>query len=93
MLIDARRHVRTRAFSVDFVDGTGSGDAFAAGYIHGLLEGQSAERCLEFGSALGASCVRSPGATTGVFTRPELEKFLSTPPPVEILPPPPQMKL
>jgi sugar/nucleoside kinase (ribokinase family) len=77
VLIDARRRLRSRSFSVDFVDGTGSGDAFTAGYIHALLEGLPPERCLEAGSALGASCVRSPGATTGVFTRPELERFLS----------------
>ncbi|HTI49529.1 MAG TPA: PfkB family carbohydrate kinase, partial [Planctomycetaceae bacterium] len=57
--------------------GTGSGDAFAAGYIHGLLQRLPVERCLELGSALGASCVRSPGATTGVFNRNELDHFLS----------------
>lgn len=78
VLIDTERRVRSRSFTVDFVDGTGSGDAFAAGYIHGMLEGQSAERCVEMGSALGASCVRSPGATTGVFTRPELDQYLAT---------------
>ena len=78
VLIDAERRLRSRSFAVDFVDGTGSGDAFAAGYIHGMLEGASADRCLEMGSALGASCVRSPGATTGVFTRPELSQFLAT---------------
>ncbi len=64
-------------FPVDYVDGTGSGDAFAAGYIVGLLEGASPPRCLEIGSALGASCVRFPGATTGVFNRLELEEFLA----------------
>lgn len=64
-------------FPVEFVDGTGSGDAFAAGYISGLLDGCSAERCLEIGSALGASCVRRAGATTGVFTRTELDQFLA----------------
>lgn len=78
VLIDSRRRVRSRAFAVEFVDGTGSGDAFAAGYIDGLLDGLSPERCLEIGSALGASCVRSPGATTGVFTRKELDEFLSS---------------
>jgi len=65
-------------FPVEFVDGTGSGDAFAAGYIAGLLDGLPPEKCLEIGSALGASCVRRAGATTGVFTRIELDEFLST---------------
>ena len=34
--------------------------------------------CLRLASALGASCVRAIGTTTGVFTRPELEAFLHT---------------
>ena len=59
------------------IDGTGAGDAFAAGYISGLVDGLSPERCLEAASALGASCVRRAGATTGVFTRPELDEFLA----------------
>jgi sugar/nucleoside kinase (ribokinase family) len=70
--------LRAGRFSVEFVDGTGSGDAFAAGYIAGLLDGSPPEKCLEFGSALGASCVRRAGATTGVFTRSELDEFLAT---------------
>jgi sugar/nucleoside kinase (ribokinase family) len=70
--------LRSGRFAVEFVDGTGSGDAFAAGYIAGLLEGCAPQKCLEMGSALGASCVRRAGATTGVFTRSELDEFLST---------------
>jgi sugar/nucleoside kinase (ribokinase family) len=69
--------LRAGAFQVEFVDGTGSGDAFAAGFITGLIDGSSPERCLAIGSALGASCVRQAGATTGVFTRDELADFLS----------------
>jgi len=68
---------RAAAYPVAFVDGTGSGDAFAAGYISGMLDGAAPERCLAIGSALGASCVRRAGATTGVFTQTELDEFLS----------------
>lgn len=68
--------LRSQAFPVEFVDGTGSGDAFAAGFISGLLERAEIPRCLELGSALGASCVRRTGACTGVFTRTELDEFL-----------------
>jgi sugar/nucleoside kinase (ribokinase family) len=67
---------RAGGFHVAQVDGTGSGDAFAAGYIHGLLEGLDAPECVRIGSALGASCVRSTGATTGVFNARELAEFL-----------------
>ena len=45
------------ALPVDFVDGSGGGDAFNAGYIVGLLEALRIE-CLKLASAVGTSCVR-----------------------------------
>lgn len=62
------------------VDATGGGDAFDAGFIFGLVEGAPLERCLAYGSAMGASCVQRVGATTGLFTRAELEKFVGSQP-------------
>lgn len=78
VLLEKDRRLRSGTFPVDFVDGTGSGDAFAAGVIDGLLQNATSDRCLEIGSALGASCVRQPGATTGVFDREELNAFLAS---------------
>jgi sugar/nucleoside kinase (ribokinase family) len=69
--------LRAESYRVPFVDGTGGGDAFAAGYIDGLLRGMDEEGCLRIGSAVGASCVRAIGTTTGVFARPELEAFVA----------------
>ena len=68
--------LRAAAFRVPFVDGTGGGDAFTAGYVAGLLRGLDVEGCLRLASAVGASCVRAIGTTAGVFTRAELEDFL-----------------
>jgi sugar/nucleoside kinase (ribokinase family) len=68
--------VRLETYPVTFVDGTGGGDAFDAGYIAGLLDGRSEVDCLKLASAIGASCVRAVGTTAGVFTRPEAEAFL-----------------
>jgi sugar/nucleoside kinase (ribokinase family) len=65
-------------FDVPQVDGTGTGDAFAAGYIHALLDGADVADCVRVGSALGASCVRATGATTGVFNAAELANFLQS---------------
>lgn len=76
VLVEERVRLRAPTYRVPFVDGTGGGDAFAAGYIDGLLRGLDAEGCLQIGSAVGASCVRAIGTTTGVFTRSELEAFL-----------------
>ncbi len=76
ILINDRQRLRAGAFSMPFVDGTGGGDAFAAGYIAGMLRGYDAEDCLRLASALGASCVRAIGTTAGVFTKMECDQFL-----------------
>jgi sugar/nucleoside kinase (ribokinase family) len=70
--------LRSGVFKVPYVDGSGGGDAFDAGYIYGLLHDMEPEDCLRFASALGASCVRAIGTTPGVFTRAECEAFLKT---------------
>jgi sugar/nucleoside kinase (ribokinase family) len=64
-------------FPMPFVDGSGGGDAFDAGYIAGLLDGRDELGCLTLASAVGASCVRAVGTTTGVFTRAEVEAYLA----------------
>lgn len=63
-------------FSLEYRGGTGAGDAFVAGFIAGMLGGQNLAGCLSWGSAVGASCVRSVSATESVFTRAEAEQFL-----------------
>lgn len=65
------------AHQVPFVDGTGSGDAFVSGFVLGLLRGCNTIECITLGSAMGASCVRSTGATTGVFNAAELDAFVA----------------
>jgi sugar/nucleoside kinase (ribokinase family) len=76
VLVQDGLRLRCGVYSVPFVDGTGGGDAFDAGYIYGLLNNLDAEGCMRVASALGASCVRAIGTTPGVFTRAECEQFL-----------------
>jgi sugar/nucleoside kinase (ribokinase family) len=76
LLVTDGLRLRCGVYPMDFVGGTGSGDAFDAGYIAGLLAGEDPAGCLRWGSALGASCVRAIGATEAVFTRPEAEAFM-----------------
>ncbi len=78
VLVGDGLRLRAGAYPVPFVDGSGGGDAFTAGYIHGLLQRLGPEDCLQLASALGASCVRAVGTTTGVFTRAECAEFLKT---------------
>jgi sugar/nucleoside kinase (ribokinase family) len=64
------------AFALPVVDGSGAGDAFAAGLIAGLLRGWEMEQCLRLASAVGASACTKLGCTPGVFTWAEAEVFL-----------------
>ncbi len=76
VLVNDQVRLRAGTYPAEYVDGTGCGDAFDAGYIFGLLHGMSTEDCLRYATALGASCVRAVGTTPGVFTRDECEAFL-----------------
>jgi sugar/nucleoside kinase (ribokinase family) len=49
------------------VDGTGSGDAFAAGLLFGKLAGWPFERASRFANAAGAVATTAVGATEGVL--------------------------
>ena len=78
VLVGRRNPLAARRRSkVPFVDGSGGGDAFAAGYMAGLLEGLDPEGCLRRGRC-GAERELRPapiGTTTGVSARTELEEF------------------
>lgn len=76
VLVTAGSRFHAASYPVTHVGSTGAGDAFDAGYIAGLLAGLDPLGCVKWGSALGASCVRSLGATESVFTRPEAEAFI-----------------
>jgi len=51
---------------VHAVDGTGAGDAFAAGLIYGKLVGWGLERAVRFANAAGALATTAVGAFEGV---------------------------
>jgi sugar/nucleoside kinase (ribokinase family) len=69
---------RLGAYPIKYVDGTGGGDSFDAGYIAGLIEGLPELECLKLASALGASCVRAVGTTAGIFNREEARQFIQS---------------
>jgi sugar/nucleoside kinase (ribokinase family) len=54
------------AVAVDAVDGTGAGDAFAAGFLYGRLAGWATEACARFANAAGALATTAIGAFEGV---------------------------
>lgn len=73
--IARREHeaVGVDAPSVGSVDGTGAGDSFTAGFLHGLGNEQSLEQALRLGVACGSLSTRSLG---GVEAQPLLGEAL-----------------
>ncbi len=76
LLMEPGRRVRAGVYPTKYVGGTGAGDAFDAGFIAGMLLGEDNAGCLRWGSALGASCVRSISATESVFDREQALDFM-----------------
>ncbi|MEW5976227.1 MAG: sugar kinase [Acidobacteriota bacterium] len=68
--------IQAGTYAVKSVDESGAGDAFAAGYITGLLQGWELEKTVRFASAVGASCTRALGCTAGVFRFDEALTFI-----------------
>jgi 2-dehydro-3-deoxygluconokinase len=59
---------------LDVIDRVGGGDGFAAGFIYGLLSGQSHQEALKLGWAHGALLTTFPGDTT-MATLEQVEAF------------------
>ena len=60
--VDAGVAGHVAAPRVDAVDTTGAGDAFDAGLIDALLDGEPLERCVQFACVSGALCTTAAGA-------------------------------
>ncbi len=62
----ADREIRAPAYEVEVVDGTGSGDAFVAGFLLGMLAGWDLADIAHMANAVGGLCVTAPGTTAGL---------------------------
>ncbi len=56
----AKQHVKPHTAN-QFVEQTGAGDAYRAGFIKGLLDNKSIEECCDLGSFMGARNVETAG--------------------------------
>lgn len=61
---------------VKVVDTTGAGDAFAAGFLCGLVEGQALKLCGQLGNCTAQLSLKCSGARGGLPTRRQLEQHL-----------------
>jgi 2-dehydro-3-deoxygluconokinase len=74
MAYQAGKVYKTRTYEVEIVDRLGAGDSFAAGLIHGLLEGD-VQKAVDFGVAASAIKHSIPGDFAWI-TRQEVEAML-----------------
>jgi adenosine kinase len=54
------------------LDGTGAGDAFAAGFLWGHLSGEPLVRCASLGHVTAGFCLERIGCRAGLPTQEEL---------------------
>jgi sugar/nucleoside kinase (ribokinase family) len=74
MMRGPERTIAVPALQVEAVDTTGAGDAFNAGFIDGLLDGEAGEECLRRGCVCGGLAAQAVGALRGLPTRSELDR-------------------
>jgi len=69
--------VRSPGFAVEVLDSTGAGDAFRAGFIWGLLQGQDVHQVLRTANAVAALSCQAVGAQSGLPDQSQLSSWLS----------------
>jgi len=65
-----------RAFEVDVVDTTGSGDVFHGAFIYGILQDWSLRKIAEFSNAVAAMKCTRVGGRAGIPSRTQVDRFL-----------------
>jgi sugar/nucleoside kinase (ribokinase family) len=67
-------------FKVKSVDATGAGDAFAGGFLFGILSGKNLYECAKLGNYFGAIVTTEIGSTTALFKHKHfnIQKILET---------------
>ncbi|MBI5253941.1 MAG: carbohydrate kinase family protein [Euryarchaeota archaeon] len=66
------------AYPVKVVDTTGAGDAFAAGFLYGLLLEKDLKTCGKLGNKVASLCIGKVGARESLPYRKDLENFISS---------------
>jgi len=69
------RELRLPAYRVATVDATGAGDAFAAGFLAGVLLGWDLERTAKLANAAGGLCTTAMGCTAGLRSLKETQEL------------------
>lgn len=65
-----------KAVKTKVLDLTGAGDAFAAGFLYGYVNGKNLMECSKIGNIVAAHCISKFGAREGLPTKNELERYV-----------------
>ncbi len=76
LIKNKREEIYCPPYQVKVVDTTGAGDAWVAGFLAGLYKGWPLTKVGKFANAVGASCVRSTGASSGIMGFEETIKLI-----------------
>jgi len=66
---DGKDVIMKKVKDIKPVDTTGAGDAFATGFVFGIIKGKDIHTCLEYGHKEASSNLMSIGAKTGLLRR------------------------
>jgi len=72
-----KEEFRIPSYQIKVIDTSGAGDAFAAGFLTGIIKGWNLQKVGEFANAVGALCVQAIGCTTGVKNMDETLAFMN----------------
>ncbi|RAP74578.1 5-dehydro-2-deoxygluconokinase [Paenibacillus montanisoli] len=67
---------RARSFPAKVVKTFGAGDSYAAGFLHGVMEGWTIERSMEFGSAAACIVISSHSCSDAMPTADQVIRYM-----------------
>jgi len=70
---DGEEEYEIPAYKAKAVDTTGAGDAYAAGFLYGMLKEEPIVQAAKYGNNAASFCIRKPGARCGLPYREDLE--------------------
>lgn len=77
IVADSSQRCKISPYKVErVIDPIGAGDAFAAGFLAGVLEGKQLDECGKLANAMGAYAITNAGDIEGLPQRKELEAFM-----------------
>jgi len=77
LMFDGSKQYQSKHYDLQIVDRVGGGDAFAAGFLHGILTGMDYQKMLEFATAAAAIKHTIPGDVCDA-TVAEVENLISS---------------